>query len=201
MAATIPTVEPDRITAGDTGIWKITVSDYPASEGWTLSYALVKRGATPADDAIAFSATASGDDYSISVDTTSWPAGDYEGQGYVTKAGERHKVRDVFITVEPNFAVGKTGDVRSHARKVLDCVEAVIEKRATQEILEWTVEGTQLRKATVSDLLMLRDRYKAIVNKEEARSRVKAGKASGRRILTRFVRPGSGKVWPPGFIR
>jgi hypothetical protein len=33
---------PDQITAGNAFAWKKCLSDYPASAGWVLSYALVK---------------------------------------------------------------------------------------------------------------------------------------------------------------
>jgi hypothetical protein len=203
MAAQIPINEPDRLMAGNTAKWIRSVPDYPASDGWALSYALVQKSGT-GGQAVTFSATASGDDFLVNVPgntTAQWPAGEYAVQGYVSKAGDRFCVFEGTLTVAPNFAAGQAGDVRSHARKVLDAIEAVLEKRATQEILEWTIEGTQLRKAAVNDLLALRDRYKTIVLKEEARERARQGRPNRRRILTQFVRPGFQGTWPPGFIR
>ncbi len=201
MAAEIPTFEPDKITAGDTACWKRYLKDYPAGDGWALSYALVRR---ESGEQIRFVATADGDGHLVNVPangTAAWLPGDYAGQGYVTNGEDRFQVWDGLLSILPNYAGGNVGDVRTHARKVLDAIQAVLENRATQQVLEFTVEGTVLRKASVADLLMLRDRYTVVVRKEEERARARAGKATGRRILTQFVKPDYRGGWPPGVIR
>lgn len=189
MAANVPLIEPDTITAGDTVTFERAYVDYSAGDGWVLTYVFVHQ---PTGVAQSFSSTADGDMFLITVPaatTASWPAGDYSGQGYVTLAGQRFTVWTGRIKVKPNFAGGPVGDTRTAARMILDNVESVLAKRATQEVLEFTVEGTTLRKASVNDLLKLRDRYRVIVSNEEAEERARAGKATGRRILTSFVNP------------
>lgn len=205
MAFTPPNFEPEKITAGVTASWTRSFPDYPASV-WTLSYALVKMDpAGGAGQSIRFVAAASGDDFLVNVGpavSQGYAPGDYKARAYVTDGVNRYQVWEGEFTIEADFAAAAPGDVRTHARKVLDAIEAVLEKRGTQQILEWTVEGVQLRRATVQDLMTLRDRYVTIVRKEEAMDRVRAGKASGRRILTRFVSPASSLGnWPPGFVR
>ena len=67
------TVEPKRITAGDSVTWTRSLSDYPASSGWVLSYALINAAGK-----ISITATASGADHLISVSATTsvgWAAG------------------------------------------------------------------------------------------------------------------------------
>lgn len=206
MAAQTPTFEPDRITAGDSATWKRSLPDYKAGDGWALTYAFVKQDGG-GSQAITFAATPSGDDFLVNVPaatTAPWPPGDYVGQGYVTLTPDRFKIWDGFLRILPNLALAPAGvgDIRSHARRTLDAIQSVLEGRATQEILEWTVEGVVLRKASVTDLLLLEDRYLVKVQKEEALARIRAGKATGRRILTKFIRPGlQTNSWPPGFVR
>src|SRR5947209_12607599 len=136
MAAQTPTCEPDQITAGDTATWLKTLQDFPASEGWTLTYALIMRAAAGPDAPYTFNAVASGNDYLVNVAagvTVGWKPADYSVQAYVVGsgafAGQRYRVWEGTITVEPNFVAGGVGDVRTHERKVLDAIQAVIEKR------------------------------------------------------------------------
>jgi hypothetical protein len=181
--------EPLSIVAGDKATWTRQLSDHPASDGWALSYTLVER---KTGAAVSFDSTGSGSTHTVSVPsatTAAWPPGFYAGQGYVTKDGERVTIWANTIEVKPNFASGMAGDIRSHARKVVDSIEAVLEGRASQEVLEFNVEGTTLRKTPVADLLQLRDRYMVEVRNEEARDRANMGLANGKRILTHFIRP------------
>ena len=60
MAAETPTKEPETVRAGDTIKWKKSVSDYAASDGWTLKYSL--RGQSTAID---LTSTADGDEHPI----------------------------------------------------------------------------------------------------------------------------------------
>ena len=62
MSAPIAEVVPAKFTAGDTQKFKQSFADYPASDGWTLTYTLVKTGTY-----ITFDASASGDEYLVNV--------------------------------------------------------------------------------------------------------------------------------------
>lgn len=199
MAFQVPTCEPDQITAGDTASWKRSFQDFPVSEGWSLTYYCAPKGGESAPKKV--TTTNDGFYFIVNQSTADWLPGDYYIQGFVTLNTERHQVYEGALNVRPNLAGANPGDIRTQARRTLDNIEAVLEGNATKEIEEWTVEGVQLRRRSVSDLLKLRDRFKIIVQKEEARQRVKNGKASRRRILTKFCKPGGNQTWPPGFVR
>jgi hypothetical protein len=199
MSFQVPTCEPDQITAGDTASWKRSFQDFPPSEGWALTYAFVKKGGEI--PAINVPTTTDGIYFVVNASSANWTPGDYYGQAYITKGTERYQVWEGALTVRANLAGQNPGDIRSQARRTLDAIEAVIEKTAGQQIKEWTVEGLQLQRRDMTELIMLRDKYKVIVQKEEAAARVRAGKGSGRRILTKFTRPGFTNTWPPGFVR
>lgn len=198
MAVAIPTQVPTRFTAGDTVSWKITLADFPASSGWTLSYALLKRGGA---ELISITSTASGDDHLVSVTPAvsgAYIAGDYEWQAYVTDGTDRYKVGEGRICVEPNLAQSQGTDTRSNARKILDALEAAILKvsqsqasGASGRASEWQVEGLRIKRSSPEALLLeltkQRDRYAAICANEDARAAVRAGRATGRRILVQFT--------------
>ena len=116
--------EPEKLTAGVTWKWKKTLSDYPASE-WTLTYYLRKDGAT----ATSFSAAADGDSYLVTVaaaTTAAYASGIYDFIGWVIKGTEKFEVFNSMIEVLPNPTNASAYDPRSHARKVMELIEAAI---------------------------------------------------------------------------
>lgn len=179
----IPTQEPAVIAAGDTAKWRRSLPAYPASAGWTLTYTLV-RAATR----ITFSASADGDLHLVNVaasTTTGWTAGSYTWRAQVSKAGEVYTVATGTLTIRPNFAAATDG--RSHARKVLDGIEAVIEGRASSEVGEYQIAGRSLKYIPIPELLALRDKYRAEVLREDAAERTARGLPDQRRTYVRFA--------------
>lgn len=186
MAET-PTTEPSTITAGDTVTWTKSLASYPATAGWTLAYAL--RNAVTAID---IQATASGADHLVSLPaatTANYAAGAYRWYAFVSNQGEteRHTVATGSLTVLPDLLAATSYDARSHARKVLDAIEAVLEKRASRDQEEITINGNAIKKSPIADLLRLRSTYQALVASEEAAERLSSGAGVGRgRLLVRL---------------
>lgn len=182
-------IEPIEVVAGDSILFTRTLPLYPASAGWSLLYVL--RGVS--GSAIQFSSVASGDNHQVSLNgtqTVGWAPGRYSAQGYAVLAPDRHTIFEGFITIKPNLSeVDDDYDTRSHARKVLDAIEAVLEGRALDDVLDSTIEGVVIRRLTVEQLLLLRNRYLAEWKAEVARARVKDGRATGRNIFARFTEP------------
>jgi len=182
----IPTTEPAEIIAGDTLKWKREdlSADYPASS-WTLTYEL--RG----PQQITITATADGDDFSVSVGTSTtagWTAGDYWWAAYVSDGTDRYRVDGGTLTIKPDLATtGAVYDGRSHAKKVLDAIEAVIEGRASKDQMSYTIAGRSLARTPIADLLRLRDSYKAEYKAEQKAEKIDRGVKTGDKILTRFV--------------
>jgi len=177
------TVEPSSVTAGDRIRWTLTLADYPASAGWVLSYALINAAAK-----IEFAASASGDDHAVDVSAATsagWAAGDYTFQAYVTRSSDRYRVRTGTLKVEPNFAALTTFDGRSTARQALDAVEAVIKGRASQAQQEYAIGNRQLKFMPVADLILLRDKLRIDVQREDNADRISKGLAPRGRIVTR----------------
>ena len=164
MPADIMTEPPSQITAGDTLKWTRSLADYPASAGWTLQYTLVSTTA-----AYSITATASGDDYAITVPastTTAWAAGRYALTEYVTDGTERYTLATSTVMIAANLAAALAGiDNRTHARKVLDSIEAWLETRAPVAG-EIQLGERRIRQYDLADLLALRDRYRAEVRRE-----------------------------------
>lgn len=182
MSATIPYGEPARLIAGDTAKWLKALPDYPAGDGWVLTYSLVNSL-----QRISFSATASGDEHLVTVaasTTAAWVAGAYTWRAQVALAGEVFTVGSGSITVAPSFATAKDG--RTQARRMLDAVEATLEGRASSDVEQLMISGRSVKHLPVADLLTLRDRLRLDVAREEAAERAAAGLPARGRVMVRF---------------
>lgn len=183
-----PTTEPNELQLGDFWAWKrIDLStDYPTAS-YSLSYEFnLVDGSTAAN--FTLTATESNDEYLIETsNTTSYTSGEYNWVAYITRSSDsaRIKLTEGFTEIQENYAT-TTSSVRSHAKKVLDAIEAVIENRATMDQSSMSIAGRSLSRLTIDELLQFRDRYKAEYLKEVKKARIKNRKDSGNTIKVRF---------------
>jgi len=187
MAIEIPTAEPTEIVAGDYIQWlQPENSDRSIADGWVLSYAIVAAGKN-----IDIQCTDNGDQQhlaTISVATSkTLPSGVYNWQSYITKGDERYLVDSGRIKILVNFADMDGGhDGRSYWRITLENVEAVIQQRATKDQSSYTVNGRQLSRTPVADLILLYDKAKSNVVAEEREENQKNGLGGSNNIFVRF---------------
>ena len=185
MTAVIPNYEPSEIIAGDYLQWTRSLPDYLASAGWVLTYTLIN-----ATHKITIAATASGADFAVAIanaTSAGYTAGVYRWQAAVALAGVTHIVDTGEIRVKPGFAAASTLETRSPAKITLDAIEAEILARAQGGMTqEYTIGSRSLKKCTVPDLIVLRDRYQAIYTSEQNAERVRNGMSGNNRILVRL---------------
>jgi len=183
-----PTSEPNELQLGDFWAWKKTdlSDDYPTAS-YSLSYEFnLVDGSTAAN--FTLTATESNDEYIIETSsTTSYTAGQYNWVSYITRSNDlaRIKLSEGFTEIQQNYAT-TTSSVRSHVKKVLDAIEAVIENRATMDQSSMSIAGRSLSRLTVDELMTFRDRYKTEYLKEVKQARIKNKKDSGNSIKVRF---------------
>ncbi len=185
---------PSTLRAGDTIEWNESISDYPATDGWTLAFLLYAYGKTP----ITITASADGADYTISIPastTRSWVAGTYSYQAYVydmsgtTSIVEKYTVYDGSVIILPDLTQSlSTTDNRSHVKKVLDALEAVIEGKATSDALSYSIGGRSISKMTPEELIKWRSFYLTEYQRELDGEAIRRGEDSPRRIGVRFRR-------------
>jgi hypothetical protein len=162
----IPTSEPTDIYAGDTALWTKQFDAYSPADGWILSYFL-----TNAQKNIAIAAscvtqdTTDGDTFDITIPastTAAWTPGEYLFNAYVTSADQtqRFTVATGVIQVHPNLAT-ESGplDYRTPSRVILDNLTAVIENRATTDVMEYTIGGRMLKKMSFTELTQMHRLY------------------------------------------
>ena len=186
MAADIPTNEPAELRAGDTWKWTRTLADYPAS-AWTLKYRFKSPTA-----GFEITASASGDDYSVTVTaatTAAYAAGTYTWIAWVEGGtSEKYTVDTGVVTIDADYRSGTATaglDDRSHARKTLAAIESWIESR-NPGVAEYEIAGRRMKYIPVADLLKLRQHYKAEVSAEEAAEAIRNGLGTARRIQFRL---------------
>jgi hypothetical protein len=184
MAASIPSVEPASARAGDTWQWTRDLGDYPATD-WTVTYTFWTATA-------AFSAVASADGttHSISLPpatTAAYAAGRYQWTARVSDGTDVFTVGSGTLQVLP--AVGAAMDTRSHARIMLDALNAVLESRATDGDIDVvrTAVGDRATDWDPNTLVKLRQQYASAVVAEEDAARIARGEQSARFVGVRFT--------------
>ena len=177
------------IVAGDYTAWKRTDlgSDY-APDSYSFSYKarLEDSGST----VISITASESGTDYLVEIGqstTSSYTVGIYHWDAYITRTSDSERVRVDYgqWQVVPNLSTS-TSDPRSHNKKVLDAIRAVIENRATQDQMSYSIAGRSLSRMGPDDLFMFEGIYQSKVLKEQRQLRIKEGLGNDGIILSRL---------------
>lgn len=177
---------PEFITAGDAVSWKRTIPGAPASDGWVLSYALVKDGKQ-----IVFAGSADGDDHVVSLgstDTVDWPAGQYAWGAYVTKDGNRYQWDEGIVEIRPDLVAATDGaDALPYCFKVRDAIQAVLEMRATESQTSLAVGGRQISEMSHTEIMDALNRAETACNVWRRKNRRQRGKSTGSKIKISFT--------------
>lgn len=189
MTAPIAPNEPAELRAGLNWDWRRDdLTDYPSGT-YVLTYWFKKKGATGANFSIV--AATSGAGYLVGVaaaTTAAYVAGDYSWVAVVTAGSNAYEVDDGNLTLLPKYNSVADLDDRSHARRVLDAIEAAIEGRASKVQLEYSILNRAIKFWAPADLIKFRQQYKSEVAAEEAAANVASGGVNSRRTYVRFGR-------------
>ena len=170
---------PETVTQNTTVSWYRDAGDFPVSEGWTFTYEF--RGST----SLTITCTTSGDRYLATItpaQTAALTVGDdYWWALYVHKGTgltlERYEVDRGRLTVKRTLgATLATYDGRSHAKLVLDAIEAVIQGKATKDQLSVTVGDRTIARMSPTDIEHWREFYRAEYAREVAEEDLAAGR-------------------------
>lgn len=192
MAAPTLTAVPSAVYAGDSILFSIGVDNYSAADGWAITFDFRGKEKT----AISFTSTqdsANSANHFVSLTpttTAAWIPGDYRGVGRATNGTQKFTVWTGALTVNAELNTQTDNfDTRSHARKCLDAIEAVMEGKATRDVLNTTIAGQSISRLTPDQLITFRSYYRAEVAAEEAEEAIANGRSGGNQILARFNRP------------
>lgn len=172
---------PPVIRAGVTTELSVVSAAYPAPD-WTVTLHL--RGSISHDVEAVADGTAHRLEFAAQT-TSNWRAGPYSYSLRAVRGTETVELEGGQLTVEVDLAqVGVGHDPRTHAKRVLEAIEATIEGRAGIDQESLKINNRELRRTPIADLLKLRARYRAEVQQENRRRRGQS--ILGPRVLTRF---------------
>jgi len=180
---------PASFRAGDTLAWTESTSDYPAPT-YTLKFSLWKFG--EAVKTIIGVANGADHDFDVAVaSSVMFAAGTWKWTAYAEKGSggtlERYTIGSGEVLINPCLAsTGSTADLRSHAEKMLDAIEAVQLGRATHAEMSLTINGKAIQYLKPDELIRWRAFFKNEVAEEKRKEDVAQGKSSSRRIVTEF---------------
>lgn len=180
---------PAQLVAGDAWAWRADgfATVYPSPD-YALTYHLTPAsGGAPIPAAVA--PDAAGMAVSVPAATTAGAApGPWRWTLTVRRAADAARVTIAAgqFQVWPDLTTG--GDTRSQARRLLDAINAVLEKRISADVENYSIEGRALTRTPLEVLRVTRARLMREVAAEDAAA---AGRPGG--LRHRKVRFGSGR--------
>ena len=190
-ASNYPSQEPETLVVGDRWVWQRPdlVTDYPTDQ-YALTYEFHCDSGGGGSHKFTVTASETSTAYVVEVSSTvteNYTAHLYKWYAFITRTSDSQRVAvdNGITTLVANYA-DSNADVRTHAKKVLDSIQAVIENRATVDQSSFTIAGRSLSRMTIDELFMVRDRYRAEYNEEVKKARIRNKKPSGNLIGVRF---------------
>lgn len=172
---------PTLITAGLSLRTDVIATDYPAPE-WEL--VAILRGPAQID----LTSVAHGSTHQFietATTTAGWIAGRYAVSIRAILNDDVYEVEAGDLKVSADLStVTDVHDSRDHAQKTLDAIEAVIEGRASKDQDSYKINGRELVRTNIADLLALRKTYKAEVAANSSNGRHR--RLMGRKVKVRF---------------
>lgn len=183
MSVEIPTTEPSELRAGITWQWRREdLSDYPAST-WLLTYWCKQQASAGAKFSIV--ASADGDAHAVEVAATTtgtYTAGDYTWVAVATYGAAVMEVDSGSFVLLPKYNADAALDDRSHAKIMLERVEAALEALALGR-KEYTIGSRSYTARDIEELTTLRDKYRGEVHAEALKEAAKNGKAGSQLVF------------------
>jgi hypothetical protein len=186
-----PVQEPDTIVIGDRLVWRRDdLANTYAIGSYALTYEFHEDSGGGGSHKFTITATEAEDTYFIEVassTTASYTDGDFIWNAFITRSSDSQRIRvDTGRTTVVKNLANTNADLRSHAKKVLDAVQAVLENRASVDQASFSIAGRSLSRMSIDELLSFRDKYKAEYLQEIKKARIKNKQRSGNTIEVKF---------------
>ena len=177
---------PREMTAGDSVSFDVRIADYPAPD-WQLFYTLFN-----ATEVITLTSAADDEDHAFTVAasvTANWTPGRYDWTAYATGPDDaRVTLTTGSAIIRVNPAALTATDGRSHARRMLEALEATLEGTATAEQLDTlrAKHGDRDWQRDTAKLIELRDLYRREVRAEDQAEAMARGDQVSTSLKVRF---------------
>lgn len=185
------TNEPFRIFSGSSASWKLSLTDYSASE-YYLRYVLNRLNGE--GDPITFESTASGTAHLVELSpstTENWTPGEYRFNVFALDtategATTKTQVGSGNITIDADPESGSAGDPRTTAEIILEQLEATYKRLSNDSVITASAAGKSYTKRSLPELRREIAEWRNVVNQERAAREAKSGNKSAGRVLFRF---------------
>lgn len=167
MPFSVPTSEPEFLTAGESWQWTRASSEFPPSEGWALTYYLTGAYSL----SLVTTPSVPNNNYAVhALPATTNPvtAGIYKWVLRASLAGDVYDVDsgEFSVLANPNITTGT--DARAHAEQMVTLLESEIKLRLSGQTgaaadgsghNAYSIEGRSISKFTLTELKTLRGQY------------------------------------------
>lgn len=183
----VKTGTPVEFVAGETVTWDADVPSGYASALYRVNYSFRPVTTGPA---IAQVTTWSGTSHRVTwaaAVTVGYLAGKYNWQAMLERISDGAKIEigSGVLTILPNLA-GAGGDLRSHAKKMVDKIESILEGRADSDVAAYTINTRSISKMSPKELMEWRNYYRSEVLVEDNLDAINRGDPSQNTITVRF---------------
>jgi len=158
-----PSVPPAQIIAGTTVDFRRTYADFPANDGWALTFSLAGRSTAT------FTATADGADHVFAlpaVETAALLPGVHRWYEQATKGAIVKPGESGTLLIEANPAAALGGELESKNERILALLETRLEGRITEDMDAYAVDGVQVSRIPFDQLRECIADYRALVAAE-----------------------------------
>ena len=165
--------------------WRFESSDFSPLDGWTVEY----NFEGPSELNVTAVPDGAGHLVELTTLQTAIATGSYAWQAIASRAFpiERVLVGQGRTDILVSFGVDTTiGEQKTHARRMVEAIEAQLEGRATDGQRAMSINGRSLDRIPVLELTELRSKYRMELRSEEAALAQGAKPGKRRRVKVRF---------------
>jgi hypothetical protein len=148
---------PSKIIAGDTFLVTGSLSDYSPA---TYTLYLTMTGSSDTIDIEGTTYLSGFKLYAAPATTTDWTPGTYNYSLYVSDGTDEYTVQGGQTVIVLRTDLQDPEDKRTHAQKIVDAIESVLEGKATKDVSSYNIAGRSITKIPFSELIELRKYYK-----------------------------------------
>lgn len=176
---------PSAFYAGDSLLLSISVDNFPASSGWTLTYYFGSD--------ISFSGTASGSAHSFALTpdvTGGFSAGTYQATARVTDGTNTFTVWAGQVVILPGVAGTSLGaDRLPWYFAARDTMATVLAGKASRDVINSTIAGQQISRLTPKDAIEFYNYLDGMCRTYEQQQLAASGVTGSNMVKARFNRP------------
>lgn len=175
----IQTREPEIFAAGDTLSFTRTLPDYPAGDGWALTYVLTSLAG---EKLATVTSTADGDNHKVYQDdfAITLDQGDYLLTGQVKNGAEDYTIYRGVLTLQADLTDGTASQPqKTEAQEMIDILRDSLKDLYRQKFSVTNVQHNQFVLQKQSEVLEQWKYWKEVRNNEIQWERAQAGKPTG----------------------